>query len=290
MVILLTMKESESSIIAGFPEYLELETNVPSTVFYTLDGTEPDITSAMYVDRVVMPTAGTTVVFKAKAVAGSSESGVLERGYFTELDFDYRRDVKEGVVTLPFGVPIVDSLAVGLDGSKRRATAIEFIELELEGSTIDRFGNDIPMDTTLEFVNFEIKSHKTDEAIVSSPNGNVNFDPKSQLIIVNNVTEEDKNNQVVRVMGRVTGALDPISKEVNRNRHLFALNTCNFTGYERNPYTGITTFYYHDSRDNRSLRITEKIEAKRLNISNNTTPVSSFVFRWVEHRAQTGVF
>ena len=52
MVILLTLEESEDEIISGFPEYIVLTSNIPSNIYYTLDGSEPDESSEIFVEKL----------------------------------------------------------------------------------------------------------------------------------------------------------------------------------------------------------------------------------------------
>jgi hypothetical protein len=82
-MIVLTVTESVNELISGFPEYIIFETSQPATVFYTLDGTAPGISSLIAVDKVYLPTGGGTLVVKAKAVAGLLESDILELEYKT---------------------------------------------------------------------------------------------------------------------------------------------------------------------------------------------------------------
>ena len=51
-VITITINESSDQILAGIPKYITLTTNIPATIFYTLDGTTPTTLSDMAVGQI----------------------------------------------------------------------------------------------------------------------------------------------------------------------------------------------------------------------------------------------
>ena len=105
MVILLTIQESVEEIISGIPEEIFLSANVPATIFFTLDGTDPDTGSDMYVDGIIMPTDGITITLKAIAISGIMQSAILEETYSTDQsNIDRARlNGDEGINLLPPG-------------------------------------------------------------------------------------------------------------------------------------------------------------------------------------------
>lgn len=64
-MINITIKKSQIELISGIPEYIIFETDVPSTVFYTLDGTVPDADSMVADGRVYLPTNQGTITLTA---------------------------------------------------------------------------------------------------------------------------------------------------------------------------------------------------------------------------------
>lgn len=294
MILILSLEESEDQIVAGFPEYVILTTNVPSTIFYTLDGTDPNpITSDMLIDsKIVLPTDGTTLVLKAIAISGSFSTTILEKTYFTnQKNIDKNRLLgKEGIRVLPAGVEPINSLSYDSDGNPAKQSVIPIEKMDLTASTVNNRGEDIPGDTTLDFINFPKKQPFNSKPIVSTPNNNINFDPKAFYIIIDGTTEEARNNQIVKIINRPYGTMDLVSPIYNRNSYSFHLNTSNFVRAMRNPISGITTMYYRDSREGRWIKSIQKVEAKGLNLTPTASPPSSFVFRWVENRAQTKIY
>jgi len=80
-VITITLTESAVLSQNDIPKYLTLSTDIPSTIFYTLDGSDPTIDSYVYVDRVDIPTQGAIFTLKFWATNGSDSSDVLTKTY-----------------------------------------------------------------------------------------------------------------------------------------------------------------------------------------------------------------
>jgi len=295
MVILLSIEESPDQIVSGFPEYVILETNIPSTIFYTLDGTDPSEESEIFIDKLLIPTTGLTTTLKAIAITGLVSSSILEEIYSTDhSDLGKSRYIgKEGINILPAGVEPVDSLSFSSDGDIAQASVLPFVGLDLIASRSNEIGKVIPDGTTIDFIRFPIKvpirKIESDE-IVSTPNDNINFNPKASYITIDGTTEDAIANQTVRVINRPHGSMNLISQIYNQNLDEYQLTSSNFVRYMIDPKTGKITFYYRDSRENRWIRSTQVVEGKGLNLAAKASPPSSFVFRWIENRAQSKIY
>lgn len=295
MIVILSIEESVKQIVAGFPEYVILSTNVPSTIFYTLDGTDPDENSEIFVDRIIIPTDGLTKILKAKAYAGTSTSAILEETYFTTTeDLNKTRLLgKEGISILPVGAVIIDSRAYDEDGKDAQSTSIPFEDLDLIASTTNSIGEPLTGHaTSIEFINFSLESSQIETPIISSPNNNLDFDPKASYIIIDGTTPESIANQTIRIINRPQGSMDLYSKIHTQNQAGYNLVSGNFVRHMINPKTGVISFYYRESRENRWIKSTQKIEGNHsLELSSNSgSPPGSFVFRWIEDRVQSRIY
>jgi hypothetical protein len=293
MVILLSIEESQNQIIGGFPEFVILTSNVPSTIFYTLDGTEPTEDSEIFVDKLVIPTTGITITLKAVAISGMISSSTLEETYFTDHSElgKVRHTGKEGINILPPGVSPVDHLSLDADGDWAQSTTIPFQDLDVVASTTNDKGEDIPGDTTIDFINFAIEVPLVpNKPAISSPNNNINFDPTASYIIIDGTTPEAIENQTVRIINRPHGTMDLLSRMHNQNMSEYQITSSNFVRSMIDPKSGKITFYYRDSRENRWIKSTQKVEGKGLNLTPKSSGTSSFVFRWIEDRAQSKIY
>lgn len=295
MIIILTIQESERQIIAGFPEYITLTTNVPSTIFYTLDGSDPDENSEIFVTKLVLPLTGLTLTLKAMAVSNSVTSAILEKTYLTDQsNLDRARLIgKEGINLLPPDSEVVDHLSFDQDGNEAQTTSIDEIDLDLIASTRANRGQPIPKvpgGTTVDFINFPLKVETPTETIVSYLNRD-RFNPRAAFIIIDGTSQNAIDQQIVRVVNRPSGSMDLLSRIHTQNMSNYQLNTANFVRSMLNPKTGKMTFYYRDSRENRWIRSDQQAPGPGLNLSfNSGGPPSSFVFRWIDNRTQTRIY
>lgn len=297
MIVVLTLEESDDQLISGFPEWVTLSTGPePSTIFYTLDGSDPTEDSEIYVDKIVIPTTGLTTTLKAFAkvvsLSGTFYSGVIEKMYFTsQKKLDKARLIgKEGVNLLPPGKIPINNLSYDEDGNPAQQSTIPIEDMELKGSTSNNRGEDIKGSTTLDFINFAIKNPQISNAIVSTPNNNIAFDPRAFYIIIDGSTPEKLENQIVKIINRPQGTMDLVSPFYNRNSLYHQVTTSNFVRYMINPISGKTVLYYRDSREGRWIKSIQKTEPKGLNLTATSAPPNSFVFRWIEDRAQSKIY
>jgi hypothetical protein len=85
VLITLTLIPSEEQIYAGIPKEIIVTTDIPSTIFYTLDNSIPTIDSEIYLDRIIMPTDQGNVILKVWATNGVDSSEILTTVYKTDV-------------------------------------------------------------------------------------------------------------------------------------------------------------------------------------------------------------
>lgn len=83
--ITITITESVLQLLAGIPSNIILDTNVPATIFYTLDGSTPTTYSFVVVGPIDLPTNSAHVVIKAFATDGVDTSAVITQEYITNV-------------------------------------------------------------------------------------------------------------------------------------------------------------------------------------------------------------
>lgn len=291
MVIVLSLEESEREIVAGFPEFIILNTNIPATIFFTLDGTEPTPDSEIFVNRIWMPTDGLRRTLKAVAIVDNFSSAILEKTYFTDLsNLNKTRNIgKEGINVLPANEQAVVNLGFDGQGLPARGSIIPVEQLDLIASTTNQRGEDISGDSSLDFINFGDRLPVKPETQVSYLKDS-KFDPRAFYIIIDGSTPEALQEQTIRVINRPQNTMDLHSSVHNRNLESQQLISSNFVRYMISPKTGKMTFYYRDSRENRWIQSTQKIEKYGLNLSKNATPPDGFVFRWIQDRTQSRIY
>jgi hypothetical protein len=83
--ITISIVESPLHLLAGIPSNVTLDTNMPATIFYTLDGTDPSVDSFVAVGAIEMPTDSAHVLLKAFATDGVDYSPVISQEYKTSV-------------------------------------------------------------------------------------------------------------------------------------------------------------------------------------------------------------
>lgn len=65
---------STEQILSGIPSYVSITTNIPAMIFYTLDGTDPDSSSDVYISEIQLPTNVSGVTLKVLATDGNDSA------------------------------------------------------------------------------------------------------------------------------------------------------------------------------------------------------------------------
>lgn len=84
-VISVSITESEEQVVSGIPKAISISTNVPSTIFYTLDGTDPNLFSTIYTGTLFLPYDALTVTLKVLATNGVDYSLIVTETYETNI-------------------------------------------------------------------------------------------------------------------------------------------------------------------------------------------------------------
>lgn len=291
-MIVLTLVESSEEYVSGFPEYIELSSSVPATIYYTLDGSEPTTSSLIAVEKIYLPTTSGSITFKAIAVSSSDSSDILETEYKTDSTaLNGPRRIEEGVLVLPYGQDIAESLSVKLDGSDAQSSSESFSDLDIKASAVSSDGFSLgDGKTSVSFINFPSRTVETDRFSSSSVNDNYYFDPSAKYILIDGSTSAQLENQVVRIINRTYNTLGTTSsfykEQLGRSEPII---TGNYVRSFYNQKTGVYTSYYWESLESRWLVSVQSIEPS----SGGTSPAYSknrFVFRWIQDRSTSSVF
>lgn len=122
-VISITIIESAEQIMAGIPKTIGITTNVPTTIFYTLDGTSPTLFSTMYTGLIFLPTDKLSIILNILATNGVDTSPIVSETFITNMLNDARlahsaTDTPAGELMpslYPFGTPPVQPMGIYLN-------------------------------------------------------------------------------------------------------------------------------------------------------------------------------
>lgn len=98
-IISIIIVESSEQLVSGIPRSITISTNIPSSIFYTLDGTDPTLLSSTYVDVLYLPTNYPVLTLKIYATNGSDSSPIITEIYQT--DISNARLLRAGITDQP---------------------------------------------------------------------------------------------------------------------------------------------------------------------------------------------
>jgi hypothetical protein len=84
-VISVSITESDEQIVSDIPKSVSISTNIPATIFYTLDGSEPNLFSSIYTGVLFLPYDSLSVTLKILATNGIDSSLVISETYETSI-------------------------------------------------------------------------------------------------------------------------------------------------------------------------------------------------------------
>ena len=84
-VISITVTQSSAQVVAGIPRTVSISTNIPSTILYTLDGTDPTLFSTIYTGPIFLPFDQLLITLKIMATNGTDSSPIVIEQYVTNI-------------------------------------------------------------------------------------------------------------------------------------------------------------------------------------------------------------
>jgi hypothetical protein len=279
-LITITITDSDDEIISGIPEYIDISTDIPSTIFYTLDGSTPNSSSSVYVNVLYLPTDMGDITLKVFATNGVDASSILTALYGPNISGVRRQyDTVTNVLDLtnvkydsfPYsdigprlpsqygdtGLAIVDlpgtpGYSIGFDGTGTGTSAGE-TDLPPEQlfhdsifSETNEYGETGHGIGTLPIVTDDPIVHPEDqeEAFVSS---RALFDARARVIYQDNTKPNPRSD--IKNINRPHFSLEnPLDRDGSRYMNYDANSiTGSFVRAELDEIKGTMTFYYYDN-------------------------------------------
>jgi len=295
-VITITITESAIQLVAGIPKDITMSTNVPATIFYTLDGTTPTMSSSVAVGAIALPTDECSVVLKTFATDGVDTSATVTQIFGPNIVGDKKpRSKVIGLTTQPlpndnpsqFGdpspnpevryggiggitvdAPGVTGIPIGFDGTATgtyaaetdkpwRRSAPEGYDIRYSDKTETESGSGIG---TLPGQVTVVVPEKEN----TSPNANSKlFDPHAMVIIQDGREEpEDPNIPLTNRQFFSLGNPEKIRDGMGYHTTGFegSASTGSLVKPQYNPRENTYTFYYRDAETNRWIISIEPVK------------------------------
>lgn len=278
-VITITITESPIQIVSGIPQTILMETNIPATIFYTLDGTDPTFNSQIVINTITLPTNQNTVTLKAFATDGVDTCPIITYNYGPNLTpLRQPRDKVEGLCTTNFdnrafgapspnpnviygnigGITVDDPDIDGVpDGYDEAGNVVVKPDLPYNRTNYDivysdrnsngEFGRGIgslPAHVTIE--------RRTEPPSISNTNSKL-FDPRALVIIQDGREESDNVNPLLMKQFFSLGDKERIRNGIKYQTTAFEGNvsTGSLIRPQYNPKDNTWIFYFRDAETNR---------------------------------------
>lgn len=291
VVAVLSFISSEEEISAGIPMFMTIESNIPATIYFTLDGSTPTINSPIYSDTFEMPDGQNTVILSAFGVDADEISGPILIQTFspdiTKLDRTHHIKV-EGIAVDRFSDPTNITTGFDADGSAVAFTDIPNIDLRIlhsdkgllgiaEGTVIE-IGTPLPSDTPFPFDDpFQAESSPSDSF----------FNPYAKTIIV-----DDRKDNVIRILNRPYGSMRMLHREAWGISELSSTDSTYISGgFVKRFYSQKTNTmgsYYFDHNSNRWVVGLQDLPESVPNIGFAYTS-QPLVFKWIDRGRHSSI-
>jgi hypothetical protein len=260
-VVTLTFTSSTQELSDGIPKYVTIESNVPSTIYYTLDGTTPTTASVIYTTTIEIEGPYSSLTISAFGVDSNGDSGsILSQTWSpdsTGLKFT-RREGNEGLVINRYGLGEDYVDGYDADGLPGRFVDIDLETLHMLKIRTEHGLNGIAPGTEIEV---GIPDPSTTASLIddgipnySTPEIGELFNPYARLIEIDNRKDNDIN-----ITLRPYGSLSNPYTDEGGQRIRESADDANLVtgGLIRSFYdskNNIMVSYYYDNYSNRWVR------------------------------------
>lgn len=288
-LIVLTFTGSEQEIVSGIPKTLSIESNIPCTIYYTIDGTEPTEDSLVYVDEIQMPDLQNSVTVSAYGVDSEGNIGpTLTQIFSTDsLDLIVRRNRQEGFV-----LDRADQGEDYVDGFDADGQAARFIDVDIETLDVMRFddnylGEGTKIDVSIPDPSTTSTRKDDNFQIFSTPEIGEFFNPEAKYIMIDNRINNDLN-----ITLRPHGSLSNIYNEAGGKRvYGSAEDACYISGgflkrfYDKK--NNIMVSYYYDNNEGKYVRNIQTTPSTISVINGSNMNRIPLVIKWINGGKQS---
>ncbi|KKL63172.1 hypothetical protein LCGC14_2177760 [marine sediment metagenome] len=288
-IVTLTFTSSIEEIVSGVPRYMTIESNVPATIHFTVDGTTPTTDSPIYIETFEMSDGDNSVTLSAFGIDGEEISGPILTQIFAPDTT--RATVSRNVGSEGFVINRPDVGPDTEDGFDADGAPARFVDVDLETLDIIRKEHGlagIAEGTAIE-VNFpdpQETASFVDDGFVpfSTPEVGELFNPEARMILIDNRKDND-----IRVTLRPYGSLHNIYREFGGKRIREPADDSAYVsgGFVRRFYDGrnnVMVSYYFDHNEGRYIKniqeLPENIQSTN-NMGIQPNAGRPLVFKWI---------
>ena len=293
-VVILTFTGSDDEIVSGIPQTMTIESNIPATIHFTLDGSTPTTSSPIYVGTFEMPDGQNSVTLSAFGVDGIGDSGPILTQVFapdvTTISIG-RHTGLEGFVIDRADDGLDNVIGYGADGDANRIIDFNIEDLDiirsergfqglLEGTAVKVTVPDPSKTATLTDDNFQP---------FSTPEVGELFNPEARTILIDNRKDNDLN-----ITLRPYGSLHNVQREFGGKRLLEPADDATYVsgGFVRRFYDSkkkVMVSYYFDHNEGRYVKNIQELPAAIPAVNYAGNFGNPLVFKWIDRGKQSSI-
>src|SRR5574337_13059 len=217
-ITVLTFTASDEEISSGIPKTITIEANIPSTIYFTIDGTTPTINSPIYTDPTEVPTGINSLTLSAFGIDSDNEIGAILTQFFAPntTSISVSRLVgAEGIVIdrANYGEDI--STGFDADGEQARFIDVDPSTLNIIHSTRGFEGLTDGIAVSVNIPSPDETPSRLDDNFqpFSTPQQAEFFNPYAKMILIDNREDND-----IQIMPRPYGSLSDVYREFGGKR------------------------------------------------------------------------
>lgn len=285
-VVTLTFTGSEEEIVSGIPRTMTIESNIPATIYFTLDGSTPTTDSAIYVDTFEFPTGLNSVVLSAFGVDGGSVAGpILIQTFAPNMsNITIARHVgQEGIVVDRVGTGLDIEDGWDADGDPIRHIDIEAINLDLVNEAKGYLGVEEGTQLEVNIPDPDTTPYPFDDDFqpFSTPEVGELFNPYAKMILIDNRKDND-----LTIIPKPYGSLHNVYREFGGKRLLEPADDSTYIsgGFVRRFYDArrkVMVSYYFDHNENRYVKNIQDLPENIPNTLGSASSPVPLVFKWL---------
>jgi hypothetical protein len=324
-VISLTVIPSTLQRISGIPDTVSIVSNIPSMIFYTIDGTTPTLESNVYTTPITLPTDQPNANLQAFATDGTDTSSVLNIVYAPNIS----NARLPRAVSTPINQPIYSTPGVRGDTPKytySQPASFTIDAFNVVDTYFDGYGANPgiypvisldaePPSKTIKHSESDAQGRrgpgigtlpKTSVLYLPPPPDQTNanlptYNPKAMVIYHDGRDPDSNRHEIFRPFFDTENwdnSMNGSKYGTTCSKEGDSLPTGTFMKSHYNPRDNTITFYYRDSRTNRWIISKEEFKASsqvssQRNMSNMTNYISpnsghGRVYRWMLY-SRTGI-
>ena len=283
-VVTLTFSGSDELITDGIPRFMTIESNISSTIYFTVNGATPTTNSTIYTGTFEMPTGQTSVILSAFGIDSNGVAGPILTQTFAADVSDIstgRHTGQEGFVLDWYADETNTPTGYDADGDEARFIDVYYETLDLKKASAGAEG--LGEGAALEVLvpSPEDTPSRIDDQfqIFSTPEVGELFNPEAMYITIDNRIDND-----IRIIPRPYGSLQNIYREYGGKRVREPGAPYITGGFVRRFYNeknNVMVSYYADFNEPRYVKNIQDLPLDIPGIVGEERHNIPLVFKWI---------